>query len=136
LATDITNHTLPDYAFIVPNVNDDAHNCPVGITTCTDEQMLAAADQWLYANISPLLASAAFKNSLLIIVFDESVDTDTTHGGGQVPAVLVSPLVHTGYRSTTFYQHESTLRLMMEGLGVTDLPGAAATAPDMVEFFH
>jgi acid phosphatase len=136
LATDITNHTLPDYAFIVPNVNDDAHNCPVGLTTCTDEQMLAAADQWLYANISPLLASAAFKNSLLIIVFDESVDTDTTLGGGQVAAVLVSPLVHTGYKSTTLYQHESTLRLMMQGLGVTDLPGAAATASDMVEFFH
>jgi phosphatidylinositol-3-phosphatase len=136
LATDITNDTLPDYAFIVPNVNDDAHNCPVGTTTCTDAQMLAAADQWLFANISPLLASAAFKNSLLIIVFDESVDTDTTHGGGQVPAVLVSPLVRAGYKSTTLYQHESTLRLMMEGLGVTDLPGAAATAPDMVEFFH
>ena len=98
--------------------------------------MLAAADQWLYANISPLLASAAFKNSLLIIVFQVSVDSDTAHGGGQVPAVLVSPLVHTGYKSATLYQHESTLRLMMEGLGVTDLPGAAATAPDMVEFFH
>jgi len=26
--------------------------------------------------------------------------------------------------------------LMMEGLGVTDLPGAAATAPDMTEFFN
>ena len=136
LATDLTNDALPDYAFIVPNVNDDAHNCPVGMTTCTDALMLSTADQWLYANISPLLASAAFKNSLLIIVFDESVDTDATYGGGQVPAVLVSPLVHAGYKSTTFYQHESTLRLMMEGLGVTDLPGAAATAPDMVEFFH
>jgi hypothetical protein len=136
LATDIKNDALPDYAFIVPNVNDDAHNCPAGMTTCTDAQMLAAADQWLSANISPLLASAAFKNSLLIIVFDEAEDTDTTHGGGHVPAVLVSPLVHAGYQSTTLYQHESTLRLMMEGLGVTDLPGAAATAPDMTEFFH
>lgn len=136
LATDITNNNLPDYAFIVPNVNDDAHNCPAGMTTCTDAQMLAAADQWLSANIGPLLASAAFKNSLLIVVFDEAEDSDTTHGGGQVPLVLVSPSVHAGYKSNTLYQHESTLRLMMEGLGVTDLPGAAATAPDMTEFFH
>jgi hypothetical protein len=47
----------------------------------------------------------------------------------------VSPLAKAGYQSTTLYQHESTLKLMMEGLGLSDLPGAAATAPDMSEFF-
>ncbi len=135
LATDMANSSLPDYAFIVPNVNDDAHNCPVGMSTCTSDQMLAAADQWLSVNIAPLLASTAFQNSLLIVVFDEAEDTDTTYGGGRVPAVLVSPLAKSGYQSTTLYQHESTLRLMMEGLGMTDLPGAAAAAPEMTEFF-
>ena len=135
LAADMANGSLPDYAFIVPNANDDAHNCPVGLSTCTSDQMLAAADQWLSTNISPLLASTAFQNSLLIVVFDEAEDTDTENGGGHVPAVIVSPLAKAGYQSTTLYQHESTLRLMMEGLGVTDLPGAAATAPEMTEFF-
>jgi acid phosphatase len=135
LTADIANNSLPDYAFIVPNVNDDAHNCPAGMTTCTMDQMLAAADQWLSTNISPLLASAAFQNSLLIVTFDEAEDTDTEHGGGHVPAVIVSPLAKAGYQSTTLYQHQSTLRLMMEGLGVTDLPGAAASAPAMSEFF-
>lgn len=134
-ATDLSDDTLPDYAFLVPDVNDDAHNCPVGMSTCTDSQMLASADQWLSKNIASLLASTAFQNSLLIVVFDESEASDTTHGGGQVAAVLVSPLAKPGYQSTTFYQHESTLRLMLEGLGVTDLPGAAATAPAMDEFF-
>jgi phosphatidylinositol-3-phosphatase len=134
-ATDVSSNSLPDYAFIVPNVNDDAHNCPAGMTSCTENQMLATADQWLSISISPLLASTGFQNSLLIIVFDESEDSDTEHGGGHVPAVLVSPLAKAGYRSTTFYQHESTLRLTMEGLGVTDLPGAAASAPNMTEFF-
>ncbi len=135
LDADMANNSLPDYAFIVPNVNDDAHNCPAGLSTCTSDQMLAAADQWLSTNISPLLASTAFQNSLLIITFDEAEDTDTEHGGGHVPAVIVSPLAKAGYQSTTLYQHESTLRLMMEGLGVTDLPGASATAPEMTEFF-
>ena len=135
LATDMANNALPDYAFIVPNANDDAHNCPAGLSTCTTDQMLAAADQWLSTNISPLLASTAFQNSLLIITFDEAEDTDTEHGGGHVPAVIVSPTAKAGYQSTTLYQHESTLRLMMEGLGVTDLPGAAANAPEMTEFF-
>jgi hypothetical protein len=135
LAADMANNALPDYGFIVPNVNDDAHNCPAGLSSCTDAQKLAAADQWLSANTAPLLASTAFKNSLLIIVFDESEDSDTAYGGGHVACILVSPLVRSGYQSTMLYQHESTLRLMMEGLGVADLPGAAATAPDMTEFF-
>ena len=40
-----------------------------------------------------------------------------------------------GYVSTTLYQHQSTLRLMIKGLGVTSFPSDAATAPDMSEFF-
>jgi hypothetical protein len=135
LATDIVNHSLPDYAFIVPNVNDDAHNCPAGMATCTDAQKLAAADQWLSTNVSPLLASTAFQKSLLIVVFDEGDILDLAYGGGQVAAVIVSPLAKAGYRSTAHYQHDSTLRLMMEGLGVRNLPGGAASAPDMTEFF-
>jgi acid phosphatase len=135
LATDLAAGALPEYGFIVPDIDDDAHNCPAGMNTCTDDQKLAAADQWLSTNISPLLASAVFQNSLLIIVFDEAEDTDTAYGGGHVVAVLVSPLVRAGYQSTTLYQHESLLRLMMEALGVADLPGSAATAPEMTEFF-
>ncbi len=135
LATDISNNSLPDYAFIVPDINNDGHDCPPGMSSCSDAQVLANADQWLAAKIKPLLASSGFQNSLLIVTFDESDTTDTAHGGGQVATVIVSPLAKSGYQSTTLYQHESTLRLMLEGLRVTDLPGAAASAPDMGEFF-
>jgi len=135
LDSDIANNSLPDYAFIVPDVNDDAHNCPAGMSTCSDDQKLAAADQWLSAHIGPLVTGPAFQNSLVVVVFDESDLSDTAFGGGQVAAVIASPLAKPGYQSKTVYQHESTLRLMMEGLGVTDLPGGAATAPDMDEFF-
>lgn len=136
LSADLASGALADYGFISPNANDDAHDCPAGMSTCADTQKLAAADQWLSTNIQPLLSSAAFKNSLLIIVFDEAEDTDVEHGGGHVAAILVSPLAKPGYQSTTFYQHESVLRLTMEGLGVSDLPGSAASAPDMSEFFQ
>jgi acid phosphatase len=135
LATDISSGSLPDYAFIVPDINNDAHDCPPGMSTCSDEQVLANADQWLAGKIKPLLANSKFQNSLLIVTFDESDSTDVAHGGGQVATVIVSPLAKSGYRSTTFYQHESLLKLMLEGLRVADLPGAAASAPDMAEFF-
>jgi hypothetical protein len=49
--------------------------------------------------------------------------------------VVVAPKAKLGYRSSTLYQHQSTLRLILEALGVTQFPGAAATAPVMEEFF-
>ncbi len=123
-ATDLANNALPDYSFITPNMCDDAHDCP-----------LSVADAWLMTNIDPLIKSAQFqKDGLLVIAFDESAN-DGTHGGGHVVAVVVSPFAKTGYQSTTFYQGESILRLMLEGLGIKTLPGAAATAPAMWEFF-
>jgi hypothetical protein len=49
---------------------------------------------------------------------------------------VASPRAKAGYTSTTFYQHQSLLRLMLEGLGVQALPGASASAPRMTEFFQ
>jgi phosphatidylinositol-3-phosphatase len=134
-ASDLANGTLPNYSFIVPDLNNDAHECPAGMSTCTDDQKLAQADLWLSTNIDPLIKSSVFQNSLLVVVFDEGDITDLQNFGGHVAAVVVSPqIVSPGYQSKTQFEHASTLRLMLEGLGVTDLPGAAATAADMKEF--
>ena len=123
-ATDLANGTLPAFANIVPDLCNDAHDCG-----------LATADSWLQANIDPLIKSATFQqDGLLIIVFDES-GGDNTNGGGKVAWVAVSPKSKPGYQSTTVYQHQSTLRLILQGLGVTVFPGDAATAPAMSEFF-
>jgi acid phosphatase len=123
-SVDLAKKQLPDFSFIVPNQKNNAHN-----------GTLTEADRWLRSNITPLISSTAFQNNgLLIIVFDESRD-DGDHGGGHVPMVIVSPLAKKNYRSTTFYQHESILRLLLEGLGLTRFPGAAAAAPNMSEFF-
>ena len=122
--TDLANGALPNYSFIVPNLCNDAHDCSLG-----------TADSWLQANIDPLIKSATFQqDGLLIILFDES-DSDHTNGGGRVVWVVVSPKAKRGYQSTTFYQHQSTLRLTLKALGVTAFPNAAASAPDMDEFF-
>lgn len=124
-STDLTNGTLPDFSFIVPNALDDAH-----------DGTLTAADQWLAANIGPLVMSNTFQNGgLLIITFDESVDTDSSNGGGHVAMLVIGSQVKPGYQSTTFYQHQSTLRLILSTLGVNGFPGASAVAPGMSEFF-
>ena len=124
-ATDLASDALPNFSFIVPNLDDDAHNAP-----------LSQADTWLKTNIAPLIANATFqKDGLLIITFDESVGTDTANGGGHVATVIVSTKAKPAYQSTTMYQHQSAFRLMLEGLGISTMPGDAATAPDMGEFF-
>jgi phosphatidylinositol-3-phosphatase len=132
---DLAAGNLPNYSFVVPNAEDDAHNCPKGVSNCTLAQKLSAADTWLQANVGPLIADANFqKSGLLIIVFDEAETSDTANGGGHVPVVLVSPQLKQAYQSTTLYQHESVERFSMELLGVTTIPGAGATAPQMSEF--
>jgi phospholipase C len=142
LSHDIANNTLARYNFIVPNVCNDMHSdstCSNGCTSTSSSACWTAADKWLVQHISPLLNDSIFQpggSALLIITFDESVGSDETAGGGHVAWVVIGPLVKPGYRSSTFYQHQSTLRLMLEGLGVSQLPNGAATAPDMDEFFN
>ena len=123
--TDVSNNQLPNFSFVAPNLLDDAH-----------DGTLQVADAWLQAHIDPLIKSSSFQqDGLLIVTFDESDTTDTTHGGGQVATLIISPKARAGYKSTTLYQHESTLRLILNALSVPVYPGAASTAPDMGEFF-
>ena len=123
-AADLANHTLPQFSFIVPNLLHDAH-----------DGSLSAADSWLKTNIAPLIASATFqRDGILIILFDESFDTDTQYGGGHVVAVVIGPKVKLGYRSATLYQHQNQLKTLMKAIGVTNFPGAASGAKDLGEF--
>jgi acid phosphatase len=124
-ANDLRSGHLANYSFITPNLCNDAHSCS-----------LATADSWLKKNIAPLIASSAFKDGgLLLILFDESAN-DNSHGGGRVAWVAISSQhSKTGYKSTQFYEHADTLRLMLQGLGVTTYPGKAASVSNMAEFF-
>ena len=125
LAVDLAAHQLPDFSYVVPDLSHDAH-----------DGTLAEADAWLQQNIDPLITSPAFqKDGLLVIVFDEAETSDTTDGGGQVAAVIVSPFAKKQYRSQTFFQHESTLQVLLKSLGISTYPGASAGAHAMDEFF-
>jgi acid phosphatase len=121
---DLAAGALPDFSFVAPNILHDAHN-----------GTLAEADTWLKSNIAPLISNAAFqKDGILIIIFDESLDSDTAHGGGHVAAVVIGPKVKRGYRATTLFQHQSTLKTALNALGVNPDLGSAATAPAFTVF--
>lgn len=136
LSSDLAAGTVPNFAFIAPNAEDDAHDCPAGGSVCLDSDKLTAADNWLKTHIDPLIQSPALANSVFIIVFDESLDVDAINGGGKIAMVMAGSHVKAGFKSTTVYQHQSTLRLVMDLLRVNDHPGNSATAPTMGEFFQ
>jgi acid phosphatase len=129
--SDVNNKTLPAFSFIVPDLNDDAHSA-------APQQ----ADAWLQSNvIGPLTANPAFQtggDGLLIVDFDESVDSDIAYGGGHVAPAFWGPIAKSGYvqASSTVYQHQNMLRTVMEVLGLSNPPGLAAVASDMSEFFN
>lgn len=123
--SDLNNGRLPDFSFVIPNVNDDAHN-----------GTLQQADAWLKQHIAPVFSNPEFqKDGILIIVFDESFTSDTAFGGGHVAAVVAGPGVKKGFQSSTHYQHQNTLRTILTALGAGTYPGAAAVAAPMADMF-
>jgi phosphatidylinositol-3-phosphatase len=135
-AADLSSASLPAFAFVVPNAQNSAHDCPGGAPACADSGKLAAADNWLKTNIDPLINSPAFSNGVLIITWDEGNTADVANGGGQVATVIAGMQVKVAFRSMTFYQHQSVLRLILDLLSVSNHPGASAMAPTMGEFFE
>jgi acid phosphatase len=129
-AVDVAGNALPEFSFIVPAVNDDAHSGTQG-----------QADTWLQANVvTPLSGLSAFQSGgdgVLIVDFDEGAGNDDDNGGGRVAPVFWGPLAASGYqqKSSNLYQHQSMLRTIMELLNLSSPPGDAANAPDMAEFF-
>jgi len=132
---DVSSGNLPNFAFVVPNVEHDAHDCPSGGQLCQLQDKLATADTWLQNHIDPLIGSAAFSDTLLVIVFDEGDGADFMNGGGHVAAVLVSPKGKMNFQSSTQFQHQNLERLIGDALRLSSIPGAGSTAAGMGEFF-
>jgi PKD repeat protein len=137
-AHDLANNTLPNFAFITPNLCDDGHDCTLPGS--------AVPDQWLQNNVlQPLLNSGHLNpttgDTVVIVTFDES-NADNTNGGGGVYWFMMGKGVKQNYQSSGpsaapgFYSHESSLRVIAEMLGASlSGLGGAGSAPDMAEFF-
>lgn len=138
-ATDLSNGQLPQFTYIVPNQYHNAHDCPQGMSSCTETQKLQAADSWLKQNLSALLNSQPFQpggDGQLYIWFDESFTSDITNGGGHIFSTVIGPQVRAGHNGTTKYTHYSLLRTVMEALGMTTFPANAATSNDLKWMFN
>jgi phosphatidylinositol-3-phosphatase len=141
LATDIANHATPNYAYITPNLQNDAHDGP-----------LATADLWLSEHVPAILALPEFQpggDGILFVVWDEAdlgSDGDTQDNrctstisdgcGGRVATLIIGPQVKPAYKSSVRYDHANLLKTICDAMGLTSCPGAGAVANPMADFFN
>ena len=110
------------FTFIVPNVCNDMHSCPISV-----------GDAWLARTVGEIVASGAYRahTLALFITFDEN----DVGASNQVPIFVVAPTVPRGLRVSTPFTHYSLLRTT-ETLLHLGLLGGARSAPSMVMPFH
>ena len=135
LADDIANGTTPNFAYITPNGDEDAH-----------DGSLQSADQWLQDHVPDILALPEFApggDGILFIAWDEgTLSTDDRCSsiipigcGGRTANLVIGPQVRPGYQSTVTYHNESVLKTVCAAMGLSPCPGAAQNAAPMADFF-
>jgi phosphatidylinositol-3-phosphatase len=121
LDSDLAANQLPNFSFLMPNLCNSGHDCAIN-----------KPDAWVQNMVTKLQASPALgNNSLIMVVFDEAEGSNKgsccglgTSAGGQVAAILISPLAKPGFTDSTEYSHYSLLKTI---LTAWDLPGLGMT---------
>ncbi len=88
--------TLPTVSFVIPNLDNDMHNCyPPNCSQGTETDRMncciGKGDDWLELNIDPYYQWAKMNNSLLILTFDENDDKRGYQG-------LTNPMIAEEYK--------------------------------------
>lgn len=122
LADLATTASLPDYAFISPNLCNDMHNCSV-----------QTGDGWLARYVPQIFGSPAFarQRSLLIIVWDEG-----NNSNNNVAAIFAGPAAKRGFVSQRYYSHYSLLRTIEHNWHLAPLTQNDRTAPLMTDMLQ
>ena len=108
--------TLPNLAFVIPNLCHDTHNkgCPISV-----------GDEWLSEQV-PRMLRAVGPRGLVVLTWDED---DKKSSGNHILTIFSGPLVKPGYVATQPINHCTILRTLCEALGLTAFGAAASEAP-------
>lgn len=129
LQVDLDAKSLPDFSFIVPNLCNSGHDCPLDVV-----------DGWLTRMVNTLLPAidATGEPYLLVLTWDEGQGSHSCCGlpvqaGGRVATVLVSPQAKHGFQDETPYTHYSLLKTISEAWGLDYLGHAADVNNQLIE---
>jgi phosphatidylinositol-3-phosphatase len=125
LAKDLAAGRLPEFAWISPNLCNDAHSCE-----------LEAADRYL-ASLVPKLRRSLGPGGVLVVTFDEGTSNAGCCGaeGGRIATVLVGPQVRPGARVAGSYTQYALLATIEERFGLPRLR-KARSAPTLAAAFE
>ncbi|MDB6035362.1 MAG: putative acid phosphatase, partial [Verrucomicrobiales bacterium] len=127
LATDLSANNVSGFLFITPNLTNDMHSGPPGVST------IKIGDNWLAANLPGILESSAYRdNGAVFITWDEN--DSLAHE--PIGMIVLSPLAKGGgYVSTNYYNHASALRTFQEIFGVRPFLGESTARQGLGELF-
>jgi hypothetical protein len=125
LAQDLAQNSVAQYNFISPNVCNDMH----GGGGCPSGDPIALGDQWLAANLPPIIDYVRAQGGVIFIVWDEPEGGSTL-----IPFIAIGPTVKPGYAGSVAYTHSSLTRTVEKILGLPVLPAVAA-ANDFSDLF-
>jgi hypothetical protein len=117
LAGDILNGTLPNLAYVVPNLCNDAHNY-CGVDT------IQIADDWLSANM-PAMIQGVGPHGVVILTWDEDDGSDGNH----ILTVFAGQAAKSGFVSQRYMNFFAMMRTITDGLGLPAFAEAASASP-------
>jgi hypothetical protein len=119
LRADIDQGTLPAFGMIIPNVVHDAHGLNRRHHTVEEHAaLLADANEWLMANVTPLLPKLP-DDTIFILTFDEDETSNPTNN--RIFTAITGQHVRHGV-SSDVYDHEDLLATIAALLQVTPPP--------------
>jgi hypothetical protein len=125
LAADLAAETVATYNFITPDLCNDMHGAS-GCPGPVDD--VRKGDDWLAANLPPILDYANTHDGVVMLVWDEP------DWAGHIPFVILGPRIKAGHVSSVPYSHSSLLKSTERLLGLPVLPTVQA-AHDFADFF-
>jgi phosphatidylinositol-3-phosphatase len=147
LAIDLANNTVADYNWITPNQYNDMHTALTGgyKGLVGDAANIKQGDDFLQQIIPMIMASDAYKNHGVIIIWWDESESDGVAGDNgddfnhTVGEIVISQHAHGNnglpYASPVDFTHSSDLRTMQEIFRVAPLLGDAVNATDLSDLF-
>ena len=113
LRSDLAANTLPDFAFVVPDLCNSMHDCSV-----------RTGDTWLRRTVAPLLS---LPDTVVFVTFDEG--GTSVHGGGHITTLALGTAVRPGSSFGGIVDHYGLLRTVEDAWGLPRLGRSAHAAP-------
>jgi phosphatidylinositol-3-phosphatase len=118
LVNDAKNGTLPTFAFVTPNLDNDMHDGSV-----------QRGDSWLKAYLPLIMDGPNYKagDTAVFVMWDEGSSND--NGVQDIPTLFVAPAIPAATKVTTPTNNIGILKTTQEMLNLTPLLGCASGTP-------